>query len=58
MHKSESILEKETHEILLDFTMQTHHLIPARRPDLELVNKKKKRKPNDQWTLPPSLTIE
>ena len=39
MHKPESILKKRTHEILWDF--ETDHLIPARRPDLVIVNKKK-----------------
>ena len=28
--------------ILRDFGIQTHHLIPARRPDLLLINKEKK----------------
>ena len=29
---------------LWDFEIQTDHLIPARRPDLEIVNKKKEKK--------------
>ena len=41
-HKPESVLENETHKILLDFEIQTDHLIPARRPDLVLINKKKR----------------
>ena len=32
MHKSESVRVNETHKILLDFEIQTDHLIPARRP--------------------------
>ena len=44
MHNSESVLENETHKILWDFEMQTDHLILARRPDLVIVNKKKKKK--------------
>ena len=43
MPKPESTLENETHKILRDFEIQTDHLIPARRPDLVIVNGKKKR---------------
>ena len=42
MHKPESVLENETHKILWDFKIQTDHLITARRPDLVLINKKKR----------------
>ena len=41
MYKGESTLENETHKILWDFEIQTDHLIPARRPNLVLINKKK-----------------
>ena len=41
MHKPESVLENETHKILWDFEIQTDHLIPARRPDQEIIYKKK-----------------
>ena len=43
MHKLESVFENETHNILLDFEINTHHPIKARRPDPVLINKKKKR---------------
>ena len=43
MHTSKSILANETHKILWDCYIQKTHLIPARRPDLMIVNKKKKR---------------
>ena len=33
MHNLEFVLENETHEILWDFEIQTHHLISARRLD-------------------------
>ena len=36
------LLENETHKILWDFVMQTDHQISARRPDLVLINKKKR----------------
>ena len=46
MHKAESALKNETHQILWDFEMQTDHLILARRSDqtwldLTLIKKKK-----------------
>ena len=40
-HKSQFILENETHKILKDFAIQTNHLIVARRPDQVLINKEK-----------------
>ena len=38
MHKPESVFENQTHKILRVFEIQTDHLIPARRPDLVIVN--------------------
>ena len=43
MHNPESIPENETHKLLWDFEIQTDHLISARRPELIIVNKKKKK---------------
>ena len=43
MHNSESVLENETHKVLWDFEIQTDHLRSARRPDIVIVNNKKKR---------------
>ena len=34
--------EKDSHELLWDFNIQTDHLIPARRPDLIIINKRKR----------------
>ena len=42
MHNLESILKNETHKLLWDFDIQPDHLISARRPDLLIVNTKKK----------------
>ena len=42
MQNPESVLENETLKILCDFKMQTDHLISAQRPDLVIVNKKKR----------------
>ena len=41
IHKPKSVQENETHKILLDFGIQTDQTIPARRPDLDLINEKK-----------------
>ena len=42
MHNPAPVLENATHKLLWDFNIQTDHLIPARRPDLIIINKKKK----------------
>ena len=34
--------ENETHKLLWDFETQANHLISARRPDLMIINKKKR----------------
>ena len=39
-HDPESALENEDYKILWDFSIQTDHVIEARRPDLVLVDKK------------------
>ena len=40
--KFKSVQENETHKLPWDFEIQTDHLISARRPDLVIVNKKKR----------------
>ena len=42
MHNPAPVLENDIHKLLLD--VQTDHLISARRPDLIMINKKKKRR--------------
>ena len=42
MHNPASVLENDTQKILWDFDIQTDHLISARRPDLIIINKKRK----------------
>ena len=42
MHNPPSVLENDTHKLLRDFDIQTDHLISTRRPDLMIINKKKK----------------
>ena len=41
MHNPAPVLENDTHKLLWDFNIQTDHLIPARRPDLMITNKKR-----------------
>ena len=40
MHNPAPVLENDSHELLWDSNIQTDHLIPARRPDLIIINKK------------------
>ena len=42
MHNPAPVLENDSHKLLWDFNIQTDHLIPARRPDLKIINKKKR----------------
>ena len=44
MHNRAPVLENDTHKLLWDFDIQTDHLILAKRPDLKIINKKKKKK--------------
>ena len=41
MHNPAPVLENDTHKLLWNFNIQTDHLIPARRSDLIITNKKK-----------------
>ena len=43
MHNPAPVLENATRKLLWDFNIQTDQLIPVRRPDLIIINKKKKR---------------
>ena len=42
MHNPEHVLENNTHKLLWDFDIYKDHLISARRPDLIIINKKKR----------------
>ena len=42
MHKPAPVLENDSHKLLWDFNIQTDHLIPARRLDLIIINKRKR----------------
>ena len=42
MHNQAPVLENDSHKLLWDFNIQTDHLIPAGRPDLIIINKRKR----------------
>ena len=42
MHNPAPVLENNTHKLLWDFDIQTDHQISARRPDLIVIDKKKR----------------
>ena len=42
MHNPAPVLENNTHKLLWDFDIHTDHLISARRPDLIIINQKKR----------------
>ena len=41
-HNQAPVLENNTHKLLWDFDIHTDHLVSARRPDLIIINKKKR----------------
>ena len=43
MHNPAPVLENDMHKLLWDFDIQTDHLISARRPDLIIINNKKRK---------------
>ena len=43
MHYPAPVLENDTHKLQWDFDIHTDHLISAKRPDLIIINNKKKR---------------
>ena len=56
MHNPAAVVENNTHKLLWDFDLQTDHLISARRPDLIIINNKKRickvvdfAAPGDHW---------
>ena len=58
MHNPAPVLENDTHKLLWDINMQTDNLIPARRQDLTIINKKKRKKIYKTSTLLSRLTTE
>ena len=58
MHNPARVLENDSHKHLWDSNIQTDKLIPVRRPDLILINKKKKREFAQLSTLLSQRTTE
>ena len=58
MHKPESVEKNETHKILRDFVIQTHHIIPARRPDQVIIKRIKRTRRIADFTVPPDHTVK
>ena len=44
MHNPAHVLENDTHKLFWDFDIHTDHLLLARRPDLIIINNKKKKR--------------
>ena len=42
MHNPAPVQENDTHKLLWDFNIQTDHLISLRKPDLIIINNKKR----------------
>ena len=59
MHNPAVVLENDTHKLLWDYDIHTDHQISTRRPDLIIINNKKKRicKIVD-FAIPPDLRIK
>ena len=52
MHNPAPVIENVTHKLQWDFNIQTDHLIPARRPDLIIINNKKENLKNSRLCCP------
>ena len=44
MHNPAPVLENNAHKLLWDFDIHTDHLISAKKPDLIIINNKKKKR--------------
>ena len=52
MHNAAPVLENDSHKLLWDFNIQMDQLIPARRPDLIIINNKKENLQNCRLCYP------
>ena len=57
-HEPEHVLENEDYKILWDFSIQTNHVIEARRPDLVVVDKKERGCKIIDFAVPGDIRIE
>ena len=58
MNNPAPVLENNTHKLLWDFDIHTDHLISARRPDLIIINKKKRTCKIVDFTVPADHRIK
>ena len=58
MHNLAPVLENDTHKLLWNFDIHTDHLISARRPDLIIINKKKRTYKIVDFTVPADHRIK
>ena len=58
MHNPAPVLENNTHKLQLDIDIHTDHLISARRPDLIIINKKKRTCKIIDFAIPADHIIE
>ena len=56
MHNPALVLENDTYKFLWDLDIKTDHLISTRRPDLIIINNKKKKNPRKSAKLSTSLS--
>ena len=57
-HEPENVLENEDYKIFLDFSIQTAHVIEARKPDLVIVDKKERSCKIIEFVVPGDSRIE
>ena len=58
MHNPAPVLENNWHKLLWDFDIHTDHLISARRPDLIIMNKKKRSCKKGDFAVPADHRIK
>ena len=58
MHNPAPVLENDTHKLQLNFDIHTDHLISARKPDLIIINKKKRTGKIADFAVPADPRIE
>ena len=58
MHNPSPVLENNTHKLQWDFDIHTDHLISFRRPDLIIINQKKKTCKIVDFAVPAKLRIK
>ena len=58
MHNPAAVLENNAHKLIWDFDIHTNHIISARRPDLKVINKKKRTRKIVDFAVPADYRIK